>query len=464
MVPPLAAVGLGPAPDAARGLRALWVRDDRHAIFPAALMAVLIVLMIVPEGLDYRSLATGVAPEAGGFVSRALWTGVAVLSTFIIARRAILAMLLARRLNPFLLLLVALAFASVAWSIDPSLSLRRLIRLGTITLACVAFVLLGWHAQRYQNVVRPVLTAVLLGSLVFGLVAPSLAIHAQSATELSGAWRGLANHKNSLGALACITLVLWAHAGLSRQVGVLAALAGGGIAAACLLLSRSSTSLAAAVFVLLFLLFALRAPRALRAGLPVLTGLLVVLMLVYALGILNLIPGSGVLVAPLAALTDKDVTFTGRTEIWTILSEHIGRRPWLGSGYAAYWTAGPMAGTESFEFMYRIGDFYPGSAHNGYLDVANDLGWLGLAGLVAYMLVQVRQSLRLLRVDPAQATLYLALFFQQAITNLAETHWFSVQSVDFVLMTLTTTAVARGLLEGRLRAAYGEPADAGSRA
>ena len=85
-----------------------------------------------------------------------------------------LAWLLARALNPFLLCVVALAVASVAWSIDPALSLRRLVRLGTIVLVCVAFVLMGWHARRYQNVVRPILTLVLLGSIVFGLVFPAL--------------------------------------------------------------------------------------------------------------------------------------------------------------------------------------------------------------------------------------------------------------------------------------------------
>ena len=104
-----------------------------------------------------------------------------------------------------------------------------------------------------------------------------------------------------------------------------------------------------------------------------------------------------------------------------------------------------------------MGSFYPGSAHNGYFDVANDLGWAGLACLFAYAITQVLQSLRLANGERTQAVLYLAVFLQQAITNLSETHWFSVQSVDFVVMTLTTTALARSLLERRMSAAYGEP-------
>ncbi len=417
----------------------------------------LIVLMIVPEGFDYQSLGTTGAPSSGGPISRMLWLGLLALGIIIISWRAGLAWLLARMLNPFLILFVALAVASVAWSIDPALSIRRLIRLGTIVLACAAFVLMGWHARRYQNVVRPILTIVLLGSIVFGLVFPSLAIHQQTTPELIGAWRGLANHKNGLGALSCIALIFWFHAWLTREVKLLPALAGGAIAVTCLVLSRSSTSMAATVFVMVFLVMLLRSPHGLRPYMPYLVAMLVAILLIYALVILNLIPGLGTLMAPITALTGKDMSFTGRTEIWAIISEHIRYHPLLGTGYGAYWTATPVAGADSYVFVWRMGSFYPGSAHNGYLEIVNDLGWAGLVFLIAYIITHVRQSLQLLGIDRNQGALYLALFFQQAITNLSETHWFSVLSVDFVIMTLATMALARGLLEHRLRLVFGEP-------
>jgi exopolysaccharide production protein ExoQ len=104
-----------------------------------------------------------------------------------------------------------------------------------------------------------------------------------------------------------------------------------------------------------------------------------------------------------------------------------------------------------------MGAFYPGSAHNGYLDVVNDLGWVGFLCLLAYMLTFVRQSLQLAALDRNQSALYVALYLQQALTNLTESHWFSVRSVDFVIMTLATFAVARGLLDHRLHLAFGAP-------
>ena len=163
----------------------------------------------------------------------------------------------------------------------------------------------------------------------------------------------------------------------------------------------------------------------------------------------------------IGAITGKDMTFTGRTDIWDIMFEHIRRHPWVGTGYGAYWT-GTEQGTPSFEFVARLG-FDPASAHNGYLDVLNELGALGLVVLFGYLAVFVAQSLRLMHVDRYQAALFLALFLQQAITNLAESRWFSPLSVDFVIMTLATTALARALIEQHRRgpaaaAAPGQPA------
>jgi O-antigen ligase len=318
-----------------------------------------------------------------------------------------------------------------------------------------------WHPRRVQNVLRPALTLMLGASLLFGLLAPALAIHQESSPELAGAWRGLTSHKNALGAMASIALILWCHAGLTRQVSWARCLAGAALATTCLLLSRSSTSLATSLFALAFMLVALRAPQALRRRLPLLVVLLLLLLALYGLAMQNVLPGLATLMAPITALSSKDVTLTGRTQIWAVMLEHIARHPLLGTGYGAYWTADAVPGTDAHEFITRLRGFFPGSAHNGYLDVTNDLGLLGLAALIGYIAVQARQCFALLRIDAAQATLYLALLFQQVITNLSETHWFSVLSLDFLLTTLTTTALARALLERRLRAAYGPPARRG---
>jgi O-antigen ligase len=435
------------------------VRDDRYSLLPAILVWVLVVLMIVPEGFDYQHLTDAGAPAAGSLGSRLLWSGLLFAGAALVVQRARLAWVVLGQINPWLSAFFVLALASVAWSIDPGLSARRLVRVATILLVSLAFVLRGWHEQRLQNVLRPLLTCVMAGSLIFGLAWPELAIHQELSAELAGAWRGLTNHKNGLGALACISLLLWWHAGLTRQVSVLGALTGGLIAAACLVLSRSSTALATSLFVMLFVLIAVHGPLVLRRQTSVLAVGLLLLIGLYALAILDIVPGMATLIAPITALSSKDATLSGRTEIWAVLTDHIQHHPWLGTGYGAYWTAGPVLGTDAWDMVKRLNGFFPGSAHNGYLEVANDLGLVGLVMLLAYIAVQARQMSTLRRTEPEQAALYFALLLQQAITNLSETHWLSVLSLDFLLMTLVTTGLARGLLEVRMRATYAASAE-----
>ena len=151
------------------------------------------------------------------------------------------------------------------------------------------------------------------------------------------------------------------------------------------------------------------------------------------------------LLKPLGVITGKDMTFTGRTMIWAVMVDHLREHPLLGIGYGAYWTL-PVPGKPAYDYIQRL-HFFPGSAHNGYLDMLNDLGAVGAAVLFGFLVTFVVQALRLLRRDRALGSLLLALFLQQCIANLSESRWLSVFSVDFVFMTLATVTLGRALWE-----------------
>ena len=436
-----------------------WKRDDRFSLLLAVMVWGLVILITTPEGFDYSALTTDDMPTSGSAASRLQWLGLIGAGTAFLLWRGGLAWLLLRWTNPFLVAFVVLAAASVLWSIEPGITLRRMIRVAAILLCSAAMVLAAWHPRRFQQVLRPIVTALLAGSLVFGILFPHLGIHIEDAAELEGAWRGLTNHKNSLGTLACLGLVFWLHAGLAREARLVTVLGGAAVAAACLLLSRSSTALVTGAFTCIFLLMLLRSPKGLRRWMPWLTALFVAALLAYSLAVLRLVPGLEVLLTPVTAITGKDLTFTGRTEIWAIVIEQIRLHPWLGSGYGAYWI-GPVNGSPAYE-MVRMLYFYPGSGHNGYVDIANDLGAIGLVVLLGYLVVHVAQCLQLLKIDRTQAALYLAIFFQQAVNNLSESHWLNVTTLSMVVMTAASLALSRGLLEHRLRSVFGTPRPAG---
>lgn len=413
----------------------------------AALIWVLVIYLTVPEGFDYSvkdEIGTGNA------LTKLVWIALLTFSLTLILWRRSLAAVMLRWVNPWLLAFIALAALSVVWSIEPSFTIKRVTRLLTFLTAALAFSLVGWHDRRFQNMLRPLVTQLMLGSLIFGLLAPTLAIEQSEQRELVGAWHGLATQKNSLGALAGIGAVLWLHAWLAAESTALKALLGGVLCGTCLLLSRSSTSLMATLFALAFMLLLLRSSAALRPYMPYLVTLFATLLLIYSLAVLRLVPGSDAVLSPITAITGKDMSFSGRTQIWDIITERVAQHPLLGGGYGAYWT-GNVPESQSYEFMGRM-NFYPTQTHNGYLDVINDLGVPGALFLLGFLVAYVRQALALMRANLIQSALYLGLLFQQLVGNLSEARWFSSLSVDFAIMTVASVAMSRVLLNYRLRA------------
>jgi exopolysaccharide production protein ExoQ len=449
----------GPLPTAAPASRP--ARPKRDSLLLICMMWVLIVFTIVPEGLRYRAdpvnsfagtvaqnaaLALTDMPTEGSPLSRSIWLCLLAFGAVTVLSRSRAALKLLREINPYLLLFVGLVALSILWSIEPNVTLRRLVRASTLLLDAVAFALLARDVVSFQRTLRPIFLAMLIASIIFVMAAPDLAVEQANQTELVGAWHGVAPQKNGLGSLAAIGLVFWVHAWLSRESRSWLALLGIGVSALCLVRSRSSTSLMAGVFASVLLLMLLRSPRGLRRYLPYLIGLFVVLLLTYSLAVLNLIPGSGLLLSPITAITGKDQTFSGRTAIWEIITQHISLHPLLGTGYGAYWVQVPNS--PSMQMLQQL-YFYPTEAHNGYLDVINDLGYVGAACLIGYLITYVRQALRVFALVRIQGALYLALIFEQLVANLSEARWFNALSNEFVVMTIATAAIAKVLLDSR---------------
>ena len=115
-------------------------------------------------------------PTEGSTISRIMWLTLLAFGVAVTLSRSGGALRLLRRINPYLLLFVVLAAASAVWSIDPTVTVRRLVRVTTIVLDAIAFTLVTWRTTRFQSVLRPILTIVLIGSIIFVLAAPKLAI------------------------------------------------------------------------------------------------------------------------------------------------------------------------------------------------------------------------------------------------------------------------------------------------
>jgi exopolysaccharide production protein ExoQ len=355
--------------------------------------------------------------------------------------------LMLKAVNSFFVAYIVLIVLSLMWSIEKSATTARFVALFTVVVVSFSVILVNPNRQRLQQVARPILTIFLSASLVVGMIWPDLVLEKGDDISLKNAWHGLASQKNEFGQLGSFGVIFWFHTWLTREVNRIYAVIGIGIAAWCVLLSRSSTSLFATIFALGMMVMLQRAPPSLRRYRPYLIGSFFALLITYAIAELNLVPGLGMLLEPVAAATGKDLSFSGRAQIWQIIKEHIQLSPFLGSGYGAYWV-GPVPTSPSYVFLARL-YLYPTESHNGYIEVTNDLGFVGLLLLLGYLITYVRQCLSLMKFDRAQAALYVAILFQQIILNLSEACWITARSVSSNMMILATMALGSALLEQR---------------
>jgi O-antigen ligase len=382
-----------------------------------------------------------------GTIDRLLKLGTIAISCAVIATQWSTARRLMTEVNPGLAAFMVLIPLSAVWSIDSSATLLRFVTLIGIVLLCLAIPLAGWDRRRLQQVALPPVMAILVLSLVVGIFYPESVKELGTDISLRDAWHGITFQKNQFGLMASLAAIVCFHRLLAPGKRSLWTVAGLAIALTCLLLSRSSTSLMETMLAALFMVLVMRVPVIKQRFTTTVVVAVFSTILVYELAVQNLIPGVSTLLAPVMSLTGKDMTFSARSIIWDVIKEHSRAAPWLGTGYGAYWT-GPIPGSPSYVFVHLM-YFYPTESHNGYLEILNDLGRVGLICLLAFLGFFARQALQLMPFDRGQAVLYLALLFQQMIDNLSESEWFS-RTATCTILILASMCLSRALLEQRL--------------
>jgi exopolysaccharide production protein ExoQ len=424
-----------------------WQRDDGFFILLAFLFWLIFVQNLPANLSGMAAKYEGHAFGAANVSDRIIKITMLVASGYIIAIRVSLVRALGRFQNPGLMAFIALAVLSTLWSIDTSATILRLVSLFAEYLVCFAFGLASWHPRRFQQVVIPPIMLILVASLAIGVVAPNLAIEAGDDIALKNSWHGITHAKNEFGMISGFGVILCAHAWITGRRRVLAAI-GAAVALTCLLLSRSNTSFFAATLAVGSMLLLLRgrstAPRYATRVVASIAGTIAF----YEAMIQDLIPGVNVLLGPIVGLTGKDTTFSARTVIWRVIKDHIRLSPYLGTGYGAYWI-GPLPESPSYIFL-SVMYLYPTESHNGYLEVVNDLGFAGLACTILFLVFYMRQAIQLMQSDRSQATLYLALLFDEMVMNMSESDWFS-RSNTFAILVLGAFSLSRALHDSRLR-------------
>src|SRR5262249_24977342 len=95
-----------------------------------------------------------------------------------------------------------------------------------------------------------------------------------------------------------------------------------------------------------------------------------------------------------------DPTFTGRTVIWDFVAYEIQRKWLLGWGYQSFWLVG-LDGPSILDAPGWVKNMP--NAHNGYNDTMLELGYVGYALLVVFLIATLHAIGRVADRDPSRA-------------------------------------------------------------
>lgn len=330
-----------------------------------------------------------------------------------------------------LLLWPLIAALSYTWSDVPGQSLRTTVQL-TMTVLISLYI-----GARFS---LPELTrALFLILLVTGLLS-LLAILAQAgfAYDHNGIARGIFPHKNVLGGrmvlLLLCCLLLFAD-GRHRLLAIPAAAMG------IVLVAFSQSGTAIVMTLGLGILAPVLLTRHAAAPLRLIAYLLAAMafsLVAWALLTFELDP-----VALALKALGKEPSLTGRAELWAFAAGLIEERPLLGSGFDAFWRSGPFSEASHLQYMVQqdIMNF-----HNSYLDIAVQLGVVGLAVTLLFLLVFAWRALALLY-RSSTATAALPAFYLAFVTvySMSEYALFRQHALIQILLGAIYVATVRSL-------------------
>jgi exopolysaccharide production protein ExoQ len=157
----------------------------------------------------------------------------------------------------------------------------------------------------------------------------------------------------------------------------------------------------------------------------------------------------------LVAGLGKDPTLSGRTSIWLAALDYIQERPWLGFGRSAFWAPGSLYAIRAGE---RIDARYiPPHAHNGFLDLLLDVGFVGMALFFVVFIWVYGQSLWL-AYNAQQAEDYWPVSYLTflAMNNMTESFLLRLANPYWVLFLLIAFSLPR-LIQARQQAVRDGP-------
>jgi exopolysaccharide production protein ExoQ len=358
-------------------------RDKNSFYASIARIAFILYIFFIFFGtaLPFREKITEVDDIASSnVVNQVVFSGVFVLSSIsLIPKRKELIKLCKR--EKFMTLFFGWCLLSLFWSDFSFVSFKRLFQVFTAFIVIAAELL---HSESADEIIK-YFAYILGGYLVISIV--SVIVIPGAMDVKNDAWRGLATSKNHLGQVSLVNLIFWLHAGYvgvgtQKKISALMAF----ISLVLLVGSQSATAII--TFIVISCIWMLMTVdnrlRPLNIG-RLFFFLTTATLVISATLVVWLQPD---IIIAIPTYFGKDITFTGRTDLWAEILERIKNHLFLGCGYAGFWVV------DNSDLMQIYDQFVwlPRQAHNGYLDILNETGLIGF-GIFAAMVVYYFKTL-----------------------------------------------------------------------
>ena len=408
------------------------------------LFIVAFTFTVLPSGLTWETtLATEMLE--GSWIVRLQWISLFICSWIMMRNISFLTLISHVKGNWGVFIVVAYCSFSIFWSDFPEVVLKRFVQfLGVMS---ILLVVAHYHERRFDRLLALTLwVGLVFGilSIVFALFVPEIGV--EKAWGIEGSWRGILVQKNQLGLFSALIIYFTVFCFFRRVASPMFSMLVVSVSLCCLVMSRSSSSLtlvflSISVFLLLRVEF-IRAHALIIRAFLILAFFLCVLYLGFYF-FQSRFPAVDELLAPFAALFGKSTDLTGRSDIWEIMWRTIDRHPYFGVGFSSFWL-GP-GGPSQFivdELMWPVP-----SAHNGYLEIINELGWIGLALFVVMMIYHGLCLIKLFKYERELCAFHMGLVFIYLLSNFSESTalrvLFIFQFIQFFSMVMVVATLQR---------------------
>jgi exopolysaccharide production protein ExoQ len=322
--------------------------------------------------------------------------------------------------EPLLWMMMAIIVISPFWSETPSQTWGEIAPLLRVTLFGL-YLASRYSLKEILQIMGWAFGIAALLSFAFGAFLPSYGVMGRGYVGQSqdwtheGSWRGIYVHKVVLGTVMTMSILVSLY--LTTWKNPLRPLALAAIPLALISLLMSTTK--AALLVLIVVLCCIPFYRSFRwkpKRLAVFLG--VGLPLIGA--VLSAILGNA---GRILQALGKTTTLSGRTDIWPLVIDNIGQRPWIGYGYKTFWLNG-WEGPAANVWSYLPYGFEPPHAHNGFLEILLSFGIVGFVVFVLNVAAFGYRAFHWARTYPTAEGLVPLLFLTlMLLINTTETMW-----------------------------------------